>query len=120
MKEPSCAAEPDKTSSGGSAADAEHDLGQFIREAWHVLEPAASFVDGWHLDAIAEHLQAIPDGQLRHLLINVPPRHMKSLSACVFWPMWEWIRRPQHRWLFASYALALSTRDSLKCRRLIQ
>ncbi|HZC13871.1 MAG TPA: phage terminase large subunit, partial [Thermoleophilaceae bacterium] len=43
----------------------------------------------------------------------------KSLAVTVFWPCWEWLSRPETRWLFASYAQQLSTRDSLKCRRLI-
>lgn len=50
----------------------------------------------------------------------MPPRHMKSLITSVFWPVWEWITKPHIKWIFASYGQALSTRDSLKCRRLIQ
>lgn len=45
---------------------------------------------------------------------------MKSLCVSVFWPVWEWITHPERRWLFSSYRQDLSTRDSLKCRRLIQ
>lgn len=95
-------------------------LRAFIRDAWHVVEPATPFVPGWHLDAIAEHLEAITHGQIRNLIINIPPRHMKSLSVCVFWPCWEWTFTPHIRWLFSSYSERLATRDSLKCRRLIQ
>jgi hypothetical protein len=65
-------------------------------------------------------LQAVTEGRLRNLIINVPPGHAKSLRAGVFWPAWVWIDRPQTRWLFASYAANLSVRDSLKCRRLIE
>jgi predicted phage terminase large subunit-like protein len=99
--------------------DPETSLIEFIRQAWHVLEPATPFVPGWHLDAIAEHLQAVTGGQIQNLLINLPPRHCKSLSVCVFWPMWEWIRFPYRRWLFSAYASSLAVRDSLRCRRLI-
>lgn len=95
-------------------------LGEFIRQAWPVVEPATAFVPGWHLDAISDHLQAVSRGHIRNLLINMPPRHMKSLAVAVFWPAWEWIRWPERRWLFSSYALSLSIRDSVKCRRLIQ
>jgi predicted phage terminase large subunit-like protein len=97
-------------------------LRHFIRAAWHVLEPTTSYIDGWHIDAISEHLEALTFGDIKRLIINVPPRHMKSLSACVFWPAWEWgpMNIPSSRWLFSSYAELLSTRDSLKCRRLIQ
>ena len=54
------------------------------------------------------------------MLINVPPRHMKSLLVSVLWPAWEWIQHPERRWLFSSYAASLSIRDSMKCRTLIE
>lgn len=96
-----------------------HSLPEFIRQAWHVVEPATPYVHGWHLDAISDHLEAISAGHIRNLIINIPPRYMKSLSVCVFWPCWEWTDRPELRWLFSSYSDRLAIRDSLKCRRLI-
>jgi len=93
---------------------------EFVRQAWHVVEPSTPFVPGWHIDAIIEHLEAVTRGQIRYLLINVPPRHMKSLLVSVFWPAWEWIQHPERRWLYSSYAATLSIRDSVKCRRLIE
>jgi hypothetical protein len=95
-------------------------LRAFVRQAWHVVEPSTPFVPGFHIDAICDHLEAITRGQLRNLIINVPPRHMKSLLVCVFWPAWDWILHPERRWLYSSYGAPLSTRDSLKCRRLIE
>ena len=85
-----------------------------------VVEPATAFVPGWHIDAICEHLEAISAGQLRRLIINIPPRHMKSLLVSVFWPTWEWTQHPSRRFLTASYAQPLSTRDAVKSRRLLQ
>src|SRR5438552_9602232 len=91
-------------------------LREFVRQAWPILEPSTPFVLGWHIDAIIEHLEAVSHGQIRNLLINVPPRHMKSLLVSVFWPAWEWLRWPQRRWLYSSYGAQLSIRDSVKCR----
>ncbi|HXI16743.1 MAG TPA: phage terminase large subunit [Chloroflexota bacterium] len=85
-----------------------------------MVEPATPFVSGWHLDVIAEHLEAVTKGEIRNLVVNIPPRHMKSLAVSVFWPTWVWTFAPAKRWLFNSYAEGLSVRDSLKCRRLIQ
>lgn len=99
---------------------ARRSLRHFIEGGWHVLEPTNPFVPGWHIDAIAEHLEAVTRGDIRNLVINMPPRHAKSLLVSVFWPMWEWASHPERRWLFSSYAQSLSIRDSLKCRRLIQ
>jgi hypothetical protein len=61
-------------------------LGDFVRLAWPVVEPSTPFVSGWHIDAIVQHLEAVTRGEIRNLLINVPPRHMKSLLVSVFWP----------------------------------
>jgi predicted phage terminase large subunit-like protein len=100
--------------------DPENDLMDFINKAWPILEPRTEFQKGEHLELIATHLQAVTKGEIRNLLINVPPRHMKSLMVCVFWPVWEWIKTPERRWLFSSYALPLAVRDSVRCRRLIE
>lgn len=102
-----------------SPATEELCLREFVRGAWHVVEPATPYVQGWHLDAISDHLEAITCGDIRNLIINIPPRYMKSLSVCVFWPCWEWTKKPSTRWLFSSYSDRLATRDSLKCRRLL-
>lgn len=91
-------------------------LREFVRQAWHVVEPATDFVPGWHIDAIVKHLEAVSRGEIPNLLINVPPRHMKSLLVSVFWPAWEWTRWPERRWLYSSYAATLGIRDSVNCR----
>lgn len=95
-------------------------LVDFQRMAWPIVEPATPYVHGWHIDAITDHLTAATNGQIRNLIINMPPRHMKSLICAVFWFTWVWTFRPASRWLFASYSATLSIRDSLKCRRIIE
>jgi len=103
------------------AAQAQTQLKRFVSLAWSAIEPQP-FVDGWHIGAVCEHLQAVSDGQIRNLIINIPPRHTKSLTTSVIWPAWEWgpYGKPQTRWMFTSYAASLAERDSVKCRRLIQ
>lgn len=94
----------------------------FVRNHWHVLEPGREFVPGRALDAICEHLEAVSSGQIRKLLINVPPGCMKSLTTCVFWPAWQWgpRNRPDTRIVTASYAQELTIRDNRRCRNLIK
>lgn len=95
-------------------------LYEFAKRAWQVLEPGRQFKDNWHIHAICEHLQAISDGQLPRLIINIPPRHMKSLLVSVIWPVWDWLRHPTRRFLTCSYKQPLAIRDALASRRLIQ
>jgi predicted phage terminase large subunit-like protein len=92
----------------------------YVKAAWPVLEPATPFVPGYHIDAVCDHLEAVTKGQIRNLIINMPPRHMKSSLVSVLWPTWVWTTKPHLRWLYASYALQLSIRDSLYCRRIIE
>jgi len=97
------------------AEKARRSLKQFVIQAWALLEPETEFVDGIHMDAICCHLQAVTEGQIGNLIINVPPGHAKSLLTAVLWPAWTWINHPESRWLFSSYREPLATRDSVKC-----
>lgn len=94
----------------------------FTQGAWHIIEPGTPFIDNWHLHAISAHLEAVSEGYIKLLIVNIPPRHMKSIGISVTWCPWEWGPRgkPYIRWLYASYAAPLSIRDSLKARRIIQ
>jgi len=94
-------------------------LREFTKAAWPTIEPGVDYQNNWHLDAISEHLQAVVEGDIRHLIINVPPRHSKSISVAVALPAWTWARDPAKKFLYASYASSLSIRDGTKCRRLI-
>lgn len=95
-------------------------LMQFTRLAWHVVEPGTAYMDNWHIGLMSEYLQAVLKLEINNLIINIPPRHMKSLLVSVFFPVYSWIKYPSIRWLTGSYALPLATRDALKSRRLIQ
>lgn len=95
-------------------------LKHFVRMAWHVIEPATELKWGWAMDAICDHLQAVSDGKFNRLLINIPPAMSKSILTGVMWAAWDWIDNPWRRFLSASHSLDLSTRDSMKCRRLIE
>jgi len=67
-----------------------------------------------------EHLQAVFNGEILNLLINVPPRHSKSSIAAVCWPAWGWIKKPSFDWLFSSYSGGRAIDDSVSCRRIIE
>jgi predicted phage terminase large subunit-like protein len=95
-------------------------LYEFVQQAWHVVEPGVPFIPSWHIEEICEHLEAISAGEIRKLLINIPPRHSKSTIVSVMWPMWEWLTEPSQKFLCASYSGNLSIRDNLKARRLVQ
>lgn len=97
-------------------------LRTFIRLGWGQVEPARNYVEGWHIGAVCEHLEAVSNNQINRIIFNVPPGTMKSLACSVFWNAWEWGPRaaPSMRFTSFSYDKELSTRDALKTRRLME
>ena len=94
-------------------------LAEFVRAAWPIVEPSP-MVNGWHVDAICSHLEAVTRGEIRRLLICIPPRHGKSLLVSVLWPAWIWTHTPQWRSLFVSHSASLAVEHSRLCRQLIE
>ena len=103
----------------------------YIRHAWHVVEPSTVYLENWHIDLIAEYLEAVTAGQIKRLLINMPPRYAKSTCVSIMWPTWVWTREsgethnpalegPGTKWVFASYADELRTKHSLDRRKMLQ
>ena len=60
---------------------AQDSLAEFVRQAWHIIEPTTPLLWNWHLDAICEYLEAVASGDLTRLIVNLPPRSDKSLVA---------------------------------------
>jgi hypothetical protein len=99
---------------------AKRNLADFVRQAWEVLEPSTPYLENWHHGLLVEALGAVADGELRKLIVNLPPRYGKSLLVSVFFPCWMWLRAPSERFLFASYSEQLATKHSVDRRALIQ
>jgi len=106
--------------------DCEDDLYSFLKYSWRYID-SSEFTDGWPIQAVADHLQAVTDGDIKRLIINIPPRCAKSSLTSVAFPAWTWAQPwnghtsgPGVQFLHASYAQQLSLRDSVKCRRLIE
>ncbi len=106
----------------------EGSLFEFYKAAWQTMDPAP-FQDGWHLEAIAEHLEAVSYGQIRKLAVNLPPRHSKTLLVSVAWNAWAWCREPDERYpligpaakyMCLSYGDDLAMDNAILTRRLIE
>jgi predicted phage terminase large subunit-like protein len=92
----------------------------FVQMAWPLVEHARPFVDNWHIRAICEHLEAVFEGRIKRLVINIPPGCMKSLTCSVFWPVWCWLRNPSWRFIYGSFDKDLvGKRDGSKVLEII-
>ena len=92
---------------------------QFVRAAWPRADPS-EFVPAWHIDAMAERLQALQDGEIPNLLILIPPGMAKSLVASVLYPCWAWARDPSEQFLCSAHAQTISVRDTVRSRNVLR
>lgn len=101
---------------------AESHLIDFVELMWPILDPGQPFVRGWVQEAICAHLEAVSDGRITKLGINVPPGFTKSRLVNVMWPAWEWgpLNRPDLRYMSWSYSDALAEDQNADCRKVIE
>jgi predicted phage terminase large subunit-like protein len=99
---------------------ARQSLYEFVKQAWHFIEPDTPFKDGWHIRVVCAHLEAIVLGDIPSIVINVPPGTMKSILSSVCLCPWAWLTNPSMRFLHASYSQSLALRDSVKARNIIR
>lgn len=106
-------------------------LVHFVREAWPHFDPAP-YSHSWHIDAICEHLTAVTSGEIKFLLVNIPPRHMKT-GLLLLWQVWTWtlrplkgegafnlLRGPGVQFLCGAYNTTKAQQDGVKPRGLIR
>ena len=100
---------------------AELSLYEYVKQGWPVLHPSIPFTEGKVVHCVAEHLQAVTEGDVDKLVINIPPGCTKSMLANVYWPSWEWgpFGMADTQYINASYDKRLAVRDMMYCRDLI-
>ena len=109
----------EKQKQAEEARQCEESLAFFIKRAWSHLRPEDVYVHNWHIDAVAERLEAISRGEIYRLQVWLPPGAMKSLSISVFWPAWEWTTKPNMRYWGASYETRFAGRIAALSRDLM-
>ncbi len=95
------------------------DFSSFVGKTLATADPGARYLPNWHIDLIAEYLEAARAGQVTRLIINMPPRMLKSQSVSIAWPAWLLGHDPSARIMAASYSAALAIRHSLDCRQVM-
>lgn len=95
-------------------------LAAFTRKAFHTVDPGAVYSHNWHIDLIAEYLEACSRREIKRLIINVPPRMMKSISVTTAFPAWLMGHNPSERIVAASYAASLAMKHSVDTRLIVQ
>jgi predicted phage terminase large subunit-like protein len=96
-----------------------HDLCAFIHRSFLELNPQTPFHSNWHVELIASKLEDVRWGRCRRLIVNLPPRHLKSHAISVAFPAWLLGHQPSKQILSVTYAQDLSDALARSSRNLM-
>ncbi len=100
--------------------DMMENLSPFIKKVFSTVDPGALYSHNWHIDLISEYLEACYHRQITQLIINIPPRFLKSICVSIAFPAWVFGQDPTERILSASGVSSLATRHSTDCRKVLR
>lgn len=92
------------------------DLMTFIERTFLELHPATPWQGNWHIELIASKLMDVVGGKTKRLVINIPPRSLKSLCASIAFPAWLLGNYPGKQIICASYGQDLANNLAAACR----
>jgi predicted phage terminase large subunit-like protein len=95
------------------------DFCAFVEKSFYELNPTTPFLRNWHIEVMAAELEACRRGETKRLIINVPPRSLKSICASVAFPAWLLGHNPSSQVICASYAQDLANKHAIDCRTLL-
>lgn len=94
-------------------------LSAFTQRCFTDLMPAQPYKHSWHLDALAYRLSEVAAGRTKRLIITLPPRSLKSLSASIAFPAWLLGHDPHRRIICVSYGRSLTVQNANSFRRVV-
>jgi predicted phage terminase large subunit-like protein len=95
------------------------DFRPFVEKVFSTLTPGQQFIRSWHLEAIAYQLERVRKGDIKRLIINMPPRSLKSIMASVAFPAYLLGLDPSRRIICASYSGELAKKHSNDFRAIL-
>ena len=95
------------------------DFYSFMLRCFADLNSGAAYLPSWHIEVMSAKLQGVRDGRVRRLIINVPPRHLKSLAASIALPAWLLGHDPRLAIINVTYGQELSDKFARDCRAIM-
>ncbi len=96
-----------------------HDLCSFIHRSFLELNPQTPFLSNWHIELLAAKLEEVRRGTCKRLIVNIPPRHLKSHTTSIVFPAWLLGHAAARQILCVSYARDLSEKLARESRNLM-
>jgi predicted phage terminase large subunit-like protein len=104
----------------------ENSFYSFVKTAFKIIHSDEEFVDNWHIKYLCDELQKEVERIIenkpkeKNIIINIPPRSLKSFITTISLPAWSWIKKPSLKIISTSYSADLSIEHNVVCRRIIE
>jgi len=97
-----------------------HDFKSFVIKVFKEVSPNSKYLDNWHVNVICHELMSIFEGKQNHLIMNVPPRYMKSIICAISFPAFILGHNPKATIIAVSYSDDLASKLALDCKKIIE
>ena len=95
------------------------DFISFLQKSFYTIHPSGNFYNNWHISLISDYLAEVEKNNIKRLIINIPPRNLKSICISVAWPAWILGHMPEKKIIVTSYSLQLGVKHSIDCKMII-
>lgn len=99
---------------------AREDLYTFVQKSFQLVDNSQDFIRNWHIELICDKLQQCASGKIKRLIINIPPRYLKSFCVSTAYTAWLLGHKPSTRILCVSYSEELANKFSRDCKKIMQ
>ena len=103
-----------------ACANTRINIKDFLLQVFNTLHPTKKMISNWHLDLMLEYLKNVEKGTIKRLIVNLPPRSLKSICINVAWVAWVLGHAPHTRIITVSYNQELSEKHAIDCRFIMQ
>ncbi len=92
----------------------------YLQKVFQELNPSENFIDGWYIHVMCDRLQRMKDGEFQKLIINIPPRYLKSLMCSIALPTYLLGHYPSAKIMCISYGEELSSKLAADCKTIME
>lgn len=93
---------------------------KFFFQSFNTLSPTIDFIPNWHIDILCNMMHEVYSGNIKKLIVCMPPRYMKSLCISTSFPAWVFTQNPSQKIIVASYAMPLAEKLSIDTKSIME
>ncbi|MCB2077406.1 MAG: phage terminase large subunit [Novosphingobium sp.] len=96
------------------------DFQAFVERVFHTLDPGTELERAPYVEVLCDYLAQVARGEIRRLLVTIPPRHLKTVAGSIALPAWVLGQDPARRIMSLSYGQDLSLKYAAQFRTIMQ